>query len=199
MAALVFGLATSVFANQIYAQSPASVAHAWTIDSANSSVKFIAIGSPGFLRITGEGAKILGSANSTIVPGQPENVTGTFEVALGDLKTGMSLRDKHMKEKYLETEKFPKAILVIESLALPAPGSSRATIQFKGQMTIKGVEKPVSGEANVTRQADGIAIEANFALNLNDYPVGVPSWLGVSVAEKVDVTVTFSARGSTAH
>lgn len=170
----------------------------WTIDSANSRAGFVAIGSPGFLRITGEGGHVSGNATSTTPSGAKEQVTGTFEVNLSELTTGMSLRDRHMKEKYLETGKFPVATLTIDALSLPADSSEQSS-EFTGMLTLKGVTKKITGQAKLARISTGIKVDANFAVNLNDYPVGVPSWLGVTVAEKVDIEVSFQARGASTH
>ena len=41
--------------------------------------------------------------------------TGHFVVGLDDLKTGIELRDKHMKEKYLETPKWKDAFFDLDA------------------------------------------------------------------------------------
>jgi polyisoprenoid-binding protein YceI len=96
-----------------------------------------------------------------------------------------------MKAKYLETEKFPKAILAVTHLELPknfAPGSNLANAAFKGTLTLKGVQKPVEGTVNIS--GPKLATTAEFSFSLNDYPVGVPSYLGVTVADRIQVQAT---------
>lgn len=150
-----------------------------------SSVGFLAVGKPGFLKIRGEGGKLVGKA--TITDGK---LSGAFEVALGDLKTGIDLRDEHMKEKYLEVAKFPKATLTIDSLVV---ANGEKEYDFNGKLTVKGVEKPVSGKLNLTLAADKAEGKASFKLQTGDYPIGVPSHLGVTMAESVDVNAEFVA------
>src|SRR5262249_34866580 len=50
----------------------------------------------------------------------------TFTVPLDAFDTGIELRDRHMKEKYLETARFPQATLVVKrgELQVPARGET---------------------------------------------------------------------------
>jgi hypothetical protein len=55
-----------------------------------------------------------------------------------------------------------------------------------GKLTLKGVTKPVTGKASYT----GGKLKAFFTVNIKDFPsIGVPSHLGVTVANTVDVEV----------
>ena len=57
----------------------------------------------------------------------------------------VELRTTHMREKYLEVEKFPEAKLVIKDLDI----KSGAKVPFKGNLTLHGVTKELTGEASV--------------------------------------------------
>lgn len=169
--------------------SHAAVKH-WKIIPTQSSVQFLATGKPGFLRFKGEGAKIEGQATL-----DGSKLTGDFEVKLDSITTGIDLRDEHMKTKYLETGKFPAAKLSLNPLIID-PTNEALEQPFTGKLTIKGVEKPVSGKFTVafTTTSDEVATgQASLKLNLSDYPVGVPSHLGVTVAESIVVSVNFVA------
>ena len=140
-----------------------------------SEVQFLAVGNPGFLTIKGSGGKLAGSLLE-----EKGKMSGTLTVNLNDLDTGIDLRNKHMKEKYLETAKFPKALLDVKDLS-----SADGDHEFAGKLTLKGVTKPVTGKYTVKEKA----MTAEFKTSLKDFPIGVPSYLGVSVAEDVTVTV----------
>jgi polyisoprenoid-binding protein YceI len=60
-----------------------------------------------------------------------------LKVPLETLKTGISLRDEHMRDKYLETTKFPYATLTL-GRGQNGKGS--------GKLKIRDIEKEVSGE-----------------------------------------------------
>lgn len=162
------------------------------VTPASSPVEFLATGKPGFLKIKGQGAQLKGKAD--IKGGQ---LTGEFTVNLTPIKTGIELRDEHMKERYLETAKFPEAKLVVDPLKMDE-STGGSDIPFTGKLTIKGKESPIKGNLSVNFASDGGNAKsakgtAKFKINIGDYPIGVPSHMGVSVAESVDVTAQFVA------
>lgn len=162
------------------------LAETWAVKSEQSPVTFLATGKPGFLKIKGEGGSVAGSA--AIEQGK---LTGTFDVALAPLKTGIDLRDEHMHGKYLESAKFPTARLVLDPVAIgPAKGGA---YEFTGKFTLKGVEKPVSGKLVLKLEGNQAKGQASFELALGDYPVGVPSHLGITVAESVKIEADVTA------
>lgn len=155
----------------------------------DAKARFEAVGRPSLLKIKGEGAAVTGKL---VVNGDGAN--GRFEVNVDQFDTGIALRNTHMKEKYLKTGEFPKAILNVKSVNLPAgwaPGKNLDAVAFKGDLTLKGVTKPVKG--TVTSKGPSVETEAVFEISLNDFDVGVPSYMGVTVADKVNVTVKIPA------
>jgi polyisoprenoid-binding protein YceI len=149
--------------------------HAIIAKTVTGTADWTAVGNPGFLRITGEGGTVTGEATEA-----GGKVSGTFKVKLADYTTGMGLRDSHMKDKYLEVAKYPEAVLVLD------PVIAGPSFVWGGKLTLKGVTKPVTGKASYT----GGKLKAFFTVNIKDFPsIGVPSHLGVTVANTVDVEV----------
>src|SRR5579863_2237042 len=72
------------------------------------SSEFIATGKPGFIKIDGLGKGLTGRLALT-----GNEVSGQATFPLATLDTGVGLRDKHMKDEYLEVQKFPEAKLVV--------------------------------------------------------------------------------------
>jgi Uncharacterized conserved protein len=97
-------------------------------------------------------------------------------VSLKNLKTGLDTRDKHMKDKYLEVNKFPDATLV------SAKGSGG---KASGIMRIRGTEKPVSG----TYKISGNNVDGEFKLKLSDFGIADVNYKGVGVEDEVTVHV----------
>lgn len=143
-----------------------------------ADVAFHAVGSPGFVTIDGKGAAATGTINQA-----GGKVEGKFSCDLSKLETGIALRDRHMREKYLEVGKYPKAELVLDQTTVPATGG---TFPWTGKLTLHGQTKPVSGTAT----ASGANFSATFTVTLSDYGVDIPAYLGVTVAKDVTVTVT---------
>lgn len=78
------------------------------LNAEKSPVGFTAVGRPSALKIKGEGAKATGALKSA-----GDSLEGEISANLDVFQTGISLRDHHMKEKYLETGKpgFSSAVL----------------------------------------------------------------------------------------
>lgn len=153
-------------------------------------VTFEAVGKPAMLKVRGHGP----AASGEFVIGGGK-VSGTSEFELARLETGMDLRDRHMKEKYLEVEKHPKAKLTLTDLAVPAgfgAASSLGETRFVGTLLLHGVEKPVEGTLSY---ASGKA-EARFEAKLSDFGIAVPSYMGITIADTVKVFVAMGLKES---
>jgi polyisoprenoid-binding protein YceI len=116
-------------------------------------------------------------------------------VNLATLTTGISLRDKHMREKYLETATYPTAVLAVSrsKLKVPVSGAS-GSFDGEGTLTLHGKTKPVS--FHYTAKSDGksaYAVTGAMRLDMNDYGIVTPKYLGVTVKPQVDLTVSFTA------
>jgi polyisoprenoid-binding protein YceI len=166
---------------------PAAAAASKTWKVAESQVTFQAVGKPGFIRINGKNAKVDGSSTW-----DGTQLQGEYKVKLSDLETGLSLRDQHMKEKYLEVQKYPEAILTLDPI--PWNASSESSLPFKGKLKLHGVEQAIEGQAKLSPNGSQLAVEASFELILSQFKIDIPVYAGITVAEKVDVKVTFDAK-----
>ena len=147
-----------------------------------NKVTWEAKGYPGFLRINGEGGQVSGEAKVNY-----GTMRARFRVDLSKFKTGLSLRDRHMQDKYLQTGKFKWAILEIKGLSYQ-DGSQK----FKGTLEIKNQTRPVEGEIRITSKGKLKHVEASFVMLIQDFSrIGVPSYAGVTMAEKVRVDAKF--------
>jgi polyisoprenoid-binding protein YceI len=99
------------------------------------------------------------------------------KVKLSNLKTGMKLRDQHAREKYLQTEKYPEAIV---TRAIGKGGVGKAMLK------IRDVEKEVRGKYKV----DGNFLKAEFPIKLSDYNITGISYMGVGVEDEVKIQIT---------
>ncbi len=177
------------------AETPKTVTPAKILDLSLSETKveFLAVGKPSMLKIngkakSGEGAKMEGKLEL-----KGDSIVGTAKFPLDSLTTGISLRDRHMKEKYLETAKFPKAEFALTELKLPEPlvkGDGEAKgVPFKGTLTVHGVAKPVTGTVDIERKGAKAEMEFKFGTTIPSHKIELPSFMGVTVAEDVQVTV----------
>ena len=141
------------------------------------------------------GLKIEGTTSDLTVADASGNVVLT--VPLANLSTGIGLRDKHMKEKYLEIDKYPAAVLTVARSALKFPASGGSTeTDVPGTLQLHGQTKPVTVHYDARGDGAGFAAHGKFHINMNDYGIQVPTYLGVTVKPDVDVTASFHVAGS---
>ena len=121
---------------------------------------------------------------------------GTFAVDLRTLDTGIGLRNDHLREKYLEIDKgagYDKAVLSDIDLKGLNPDAPEGKASFTGSLTVHGVKKTVTGPVEVKKTGSGLRVKASFPVNLSDYNIPEPRYLGVGVKNTVQVEVTFTA------
>jgi polyisoprenoid-binding protein YceI len=176
-----------------HAAVPAAV-QKWALNMEQSTglVEFDAIGRPSALKIHGKGAAPKGSL--AIEAGK---ASGNLTFDLESLDTGISMRNEHMKKRYLETAKYKQATLAITDLLVPTElqsGDGKAEgVPFQGVLSLHGVQKPVSGVARLERAGDQFKINADFGVKTNDYGIPTPGFAGITMAEDVKVQVQVAA------
>jgi polyisoprenoid-binding protein YceI len=141
------------------------------------------------------GLKIDGTTADLSVAEADGNVVVT--VPLANLSTGISLRDHHMREKYLEVPKYPTAVLTVPKSALKVPAAgSPVDADVPGSLALHGQTRPVS--VHYTAKSDGTSTTAQgkFRLNMTEFGIVVPVYLGVTVKPDVDVSAGFRVGGS---
>lgn len=160
-------------------------------DNGSGSVEFHATGHPSALKIVGKGGSPKGSFTMT-----GKLVTGSAHFQLTSLDTGIDMRTRHMKEKYLEVEKFPEAKLTLTKMELPREFGSDASfsgVPFTGTLLLHGVEHPVSGTADVSKHGNQVTVKADFGLKIADYAISLPTFAGITMADDVQISVQSTA------
>ena len=98
------------------------------------------------------------------------NTSFTVSVDATSINTNNESRDKHIrKEEYFNVEKYP---LISFASAAVSNGDKPGTFLMKGNLTIKGVIKPISFPFTVIAQNNGFLFSASFNINRRDFGVG---------------------------
>lgn len=123
-----------------------------------------------------------------------DGTTVTLTVPLANLSTGIALRDKHMKE-HLEAQTYPNVELKVARSALKFPAAgAESSGDAKGTMKLHGQSKDVTFHYTAKNDGGVIAVKGTTRININDFGIKTPSYLGVSVKPDVDVSTAFQAR-----
>jgi polyisoprenoid-binding protein YceI len=120
---------------------------------------------------------------------------GSLAVDLRTLDSGISLRNEHLRGKYLEVDKAPgydKAILSEIDLKGLNPDAPDGKGAFTGSLMLHGVKKTVTGPVEVRKAGTSLRVKASFPVNLSDYNISEPRYLGVGVKNTVQVEVAFT-------
>jgi polyisoprenoid-binding protein YceI len=99
---------------------------------------------------------------------------------LDTLKTGIDLRDDHMKKKYFETDKYPEAVLT------HATGKAG---KFTGELLLHNVKKPIEG----TYVFEGDEFVGTFKTKVSDFSIPKAKYMGVGVNDEIEVTIRLPA------
>jgi hypothetical protein len=159
-----------------------SLAWAMFRTRAPAQVSFVAIG-PAGLRIEGKSDQLQ-------LTDRPDALVVT--IPLAKLETGISLRDHHMHEKYLETPKYPNAQLAVARSAIRFPADGRqveATVP--ATLALHGRTKTVGIHYRASRQGKTYSVRGDLKVDFRDFGIEIPNYLGATVKPPVDVTVAF--------
>jgi polyisoprenoid-binding protein YceI len=116
--------------------------------------------------------------------GISQNLTGLIDLSkksvdfyldLNTIDTGIELRNRHMRESYLETAKFPFAEF-LGFLVEPFDwtGENPVDVSTKGTFTIHGVAREIEVNGTITPEGDNIRLEARFMVALEDHNISRP-------------------------
>lgn len=120
-------------------------------------------------------------------------------VEMASFDTGLGLRNRHMRENHLETDRFPRSWLrggtVTEPSASSLPVGGTVSLGFVGELELHGVRRPVVCTIVLTRpEADRLTATAEFPVKLADYDIARPRMLMLKLADEQRVRVALTLR-----
>ncbi len=114
----------------------------------------------------------------------------SFKVDLATLDTGIGLRNKHMRNKYLETETYPYATYKGQ-ITQVTDNDSLWNVQTTGTLSIHGVERQVEISGQVLDSSNGYHVKANFELDLEDFNIKQPRFLLATMSKRITLDIGF--------
>lgn len=114
-----------------------------------------------------------------------------FYIDLNTLDTGIGLRDKHMRDNYLETESFPFAEFTGKLSPVPTLNSGdKIKVSAVGKFKIHGVEREIEVKGTLSKNSKGeLELDAGFEVLLSDYNIPLPKLVFYELADKQEVTI----------
>jgi len=117
--------------------------------------------------------------------------TVSFYLDLSTLSTGVELRDEHMQEEFLETNKYPFAQFS-GKLVSPFNPASKDTqqVEVKGRFKVHGVSKTITISGQMAHEGNHLFVHADWELQLPDYNIKIPQVLFMKVSKTQQLSIT---------
>jgi hypothetical protein len=128
-------------------------------------------------------------------------VGSLFNTTTGDLVYIMKIRDfmfnkslmrEHFNEKYMESEKFPKATFQgkVTGFQPNTPGVQK--VRATGKLSIHGVTRDIEVPGTAELKDGKILLKSKFMVKLQDYNIKIPTLVWQNIAEEVEVRIDFT-------
>ena len=102
----------------------------------------------------------------------------TFEVDVASIRSDSDRRDGQFAGRIMSTSQYPTATFRLTSPialgAIPAPGTS-ITASATGELTLRGVTRPVTFPLTARLDGDRIGVLGNIDIMFSDYGIANPS------------------------
>jgi polyisoprenoid-binding protein YceI len=143
------------------------------------------VGGPGGLKIDGSSGDLKASeANGKL----------TLTAGVTNLKTGIGLRDEHLK-RYIGAEKYPSATLVIDRSKLKLPDDNQESEgSVQADLTLHGVTKPVQVKYHAKRTGSDYHVQGHTSIDITSFGIEKPCYLGVCTDTEVKLKAKFKLR-----
>jgi len=114
-----------------------------------------------------------------------------FEVDLASLDTGIGLRNRHMRDNYLETDEFPYASFAgrVGRLGEESPGRFKA--ETRGTFTVHGIEQSRDIECTAEKIGEALRVRCAFTVTLSDHGIPIPKLMFMKIDEVIELDLDF--------
>ena len=134
------------------------------------------------------------TTNAAVCALNTESKKVVCKIMITSFKFKDKLMEEHFNENYLESDKYPNAVLngmIEEPIDWTKDGVYDVTI--KGILEIHGTEKAREIKGKLTIKG-GVPVNANakFDVTLADHKIKIPSLVGANIAEVIAVDVDFN-------
>src|SRR5688572_950949 len=153
----------------------------WTIDGSKSDVRFT-VTKFGFEDVTG----IFHESEGTIEydPDRPERSRIEWRIKVASVTTDATNRDKAIQgPEYFDAARRP----YLSFVSLPVRGLAGSRLEGSGQITMRGVTRPLITTVNVVNRGHSPAFETAFEVNRYDFGIAGGSVMGRLIGRTVRI------------
>lgn len=99
-----------------------------------------------------------------------------------------SLMQEHFNENYMESHKYPKAVFKGKIQDLGDLTADNKTVNIIGELTIRGITKPIETTAEIKKLDNNIVLNGDFLVEVKDYNIKIPSIVANNIAKTIKVS-----------
>ncbi|HEY1249651.1 MAG TPA: YceI family protein [Thermoanaerobaculia bacterium] len=140
--------------------------------------------------VHGKAPELSGTVDAVLKDNGEWSIQAHVVVKAAAMVTGNASRDRNMREKVLETDRYPEIVFearrVRADLSRLRPGE-RVTAEAEGDLTVHGKPASIRVPVDVLIQADGVILEGTFPLSWKQYGLHDPSFGVVTVRDPLKV------------
>ena len=146
----------------------------------------------------------IGGAIVVGADGQPDSTASKITVNLTTLQSDRSMRDRYIKGRTLEVDRFPTAVLVptrFLRLRAPMPDTGTFTFEIAGNLTVHGVTKPTTWLVTAVGKDGGYTGTALTRVTFEDFAMAQPHVpILLSIEDEINLEFQFAfVRDTTYH
>ncbi len=173
-------------------------AHAYEVQRGESRIQWVS--DAPLERVTGVNSAVHGTLQVDMA--HLANTRGTVHVDIADMRTGIDLRDEHLRgPDWLDAERHPRATLEITGVegATQLTPNEVQDVTLRGRFSLHGVTRDVTVQTQIRLiPASGdtpalIRAQASFDIELSDYQVSISAPVRLKVANRIRINVTIRA------
>lgn len=156
------------------------------VDPASSQVRFT---SKPPLRVVGKTNQIRGTVVGNL--SSPSSLIAEFSVALDSLDTGINQRNKTMRDKCLETNKYPNVTFKLSKILRPVRPGEKTQVEIEGIFDLHGIKRTEKLLVNVLydNASKKLNINAEFLIRLSDYQIKRPHILFFQLSDLIKINL----------
>ncbi|MBT1703648.1 YceI family protein [Chryseosolibacter indicus] len=153
-------------------------------------------------RYTSEKGHITFFSDATIEDIEAENtiVGSLFNATSGEVVYIIKIRDfvfdkalmrEHFNEKYMESEKYPKATFQGRVVGFKPDIIGAQKVRAVGKLSMHGVVRDIDVPGSAENVNGKIHMKSKFIMKLEDYNIKIPTLVWQNIAEQIEVSVDF--------
>lgn len=137
-----------------------------------------------------------------------EQVLSLLDIEKGEVAASMlmksfqfqkALMQEHFNEKYIESDKYPKATFkgkITDMSKVDLSKDGNYTVDVEGEITIHGETQPLKTRVDFIVKDKSISASSTFNLRVKDFKITIPTLVVKNIAEVVEVKISFNYKPS---